>query len=68
MHKFLVCAYDSQDLAQTPEKFALSHDRETVTFRNSDSQRGKNDQSIINLDQATIVYIEINPAVFAGIK
>ena len=35
MHKFLVCAYNSQDFAQTQENFARSHDRETVTFRNS---------------------------------
>ena len=35
MHKFLVCAYKSQDVAQSQKKFALSHDRETMTFRNS---------------------------------
>ena len=35
MHKFLVCAYTFQYFAQTPENFARSHDRETVTFRNS---------------------------------
>ena len=34
MHKSLVCAYNSQDFAQTPETFARSHDRVTVTFRN----------------------------------
>ena len=33
MHKFLVCAYNSKDFAQTQENFARSHDRETVTFR-----------------------------------
>ena len=37
MHKFLVCLYNSQDFAQTQEYFAWSHDRETMTFRNSDS-------------------------------
>ena len=36
MHNFLVYAYSSQDFAQTQEIFARSHDRETVTFRNSD--------------------------------
>ena len=35
MHKFWVCAYKSQDFAQGQENFARSHDRETVTFRNS---------------------------------
>ena len=35
MHKFLVCAYKSQDFAQSQKKFALSNHRETVTFRNS---------------------------------
>ena len=35
IHKFLVCAYNSQDFAQTPENFAWSLDRKTVTFRNS---------------------------------
>ena len=35
MHKFLVCAYKYQDLAQSQENFARSYDRETVTFRNS---------------------------------
>ena len=34
MHKHLVCPYNSQYFAQTPENFARSHDRETVTFRN----------------------------------
>ena len=33
MHNFLVCAYNSQYFVQTPEYFAWSHDRETVTFR-----------------------------------
>ena len=36
MHKLLVCACESQDFAQSQKKFARSHDRETVTFRNSD--------------------------------
>ena len=35
MHKFLVWAYNSQDFAQTQENCARSHDRDTVTFRNS---------------------------------
>ena len=35
MHKFLVCAYNSQYFAQTQENFARSRDRETVKFRNS---------------------------------
>ena len=39
MHKFLVCSYNSQDFAKTQENFAWSHDRETVTFRNSASSR-----------------------------
>ena len=33
--KKLVCAYNSQDFAQTQENFARSQDRETMTFRNS---------------------------------
>ena len=41
MHKFLGCAYNFQDLAQTQENFARSHDRDTVTFRNSDLGKGK---------------------------
>ena len=36
MHKFLVFACKSQDFAQIQKKFARSHDRVTVTFRNSD--------------------------------
>ena len=35
LHKFLVCAYKSQDFVQSQKNFARSHDRETVTFRNS---------------------------------
>ena len=41
MHKFSVCAYKSQDIAQSEKNFALSHNRETVTFRNSDFQLKK---------------------------
>ena len=37
MHIFLVCANKFQDLAQSQIFFAPSHDRQTVTFRNSDS-------------------------------
>ena len=40
MHKFWVCAYKSQDFAQGQENFARSHDRATVTFRNSVEQLG----------------------------
>ena len=36
MHEYLVYAYKSQDFAQCQKNFARSHDRETVTFRNSD--------------------------------
>ena len=36
MHKLLVCARKSQEFAQSQKKIARSHDRETVTFRNSD--------------------------------
>ena len=35
MHIFLVCGCKSQDFAQSQQHFARSHDRETVTFRNS---------------------------------
>ena len=35
MHKFLVFACKSQDFAQIQKNFARSHDRVTVTFRNS---------------------------------
>ena len=35
MHKLLVCEYNSQYFVQTTEKFARSHNRETVTFINS---------------------------------
>ena len=35
MQKFLVSAYKSQDFAQSQENFARSHDRVTVTVRNS---------------------------------
>ena len=35
MQKKIVCKYNSQDFAQTQRNFARSHDRETVTFRNS---------------------------------
>ena len=37
MHKFLVFACKSQDFAQIQKNFARSHDRVTVTFRNSES-------------------------------
>ena len=36
MHNFFVCAYNSQDFAQTQENCARLHDCETVTFRNSE--------------------------------
>ena len=35
MHIFLVCVCKSQDIAQSQQNFALLHDHETVTFRNS---------------------------------
>ena len=35
MHNFLVCASKPQDYAQSQKFLALSHDRETVTFKNS---------------------------------
>ena len=35
IHQFLICAYKSQDFAQSKENVGRSHDRETVTFRNS---------------------------------
>ena len=35
MHTFLVCACKYQDFARSQKYFARSHDRETVTFRNS---------------------------------
>ena len=38
MYKFLVCAYKSQDFAQSQNLFARSHNCETVTFRNSDPE------------------------------
>ena len=36
MHKLLVCACKSQDFVQSKNKFARSHNRDTVTFRNSE--------------------------------
>ena len=36
MHNFLVCAYKSQDFAQNLKICARLHDRETVTFKNSE--------------------------------
>ena len=40
-HQFLVCACKSEDFAQSQKNFARSHDRETVTFRNSDHPLSK---------------------------
>ena len=37
MHKFKVCAYKSEDCAQNQKFFARLHDRETVTFKNSEN-------------------------------
>ena len=34
IHNFFVCAYNSQDFAQTQDNYVRSHDREPVTFRN----------------------------------
>ena len=36
---FLVWVYTSQDLPQTQQKYAQSHERVTVTFRNSDEKK-----------------------------
>ena len=36
LHKFFVCACKSQDFALNQKNFARSHDREIVTFINSD--------------------------------
>ena len=36
MHDFAICACISQDFAQSQKIFARSHDRMTVTFKNSD--------------------------------
>ena len=36
---FLAWVYTSQDVAQTQQNFARSHDHETVTFRNSVSNK-----------------------------
>ena len=36
MHKFLLSEYKTHDFAQSQENFARSHDRVTVTFRNSE--------------------------------
>ena len=41
MHIFLVGAVKSQVFAQSQKKFARSHDRETVTFRNSEFQSNR---------------------------
>ena len=41
MNTFLGCTYNSQDIAQTQANFARSHDRDPVTFRNSDLSLGK---------------------------
>ena len=38
MHDVLVFTYKSQDFTQSQENFVRSHDRETVTFRNSDER------------------------------
>ena len=47
MHKFSVWAYKSQAFAQSEKNFARSHDRETVTFRNSGiSASGVNENCI----------------------
>ena len=35
MQHFLVCTYKFQDFAQSQTNFVRSHNRETVTFRNS---------------------------------
>ena len=45
MHKFLVRACKSQDFAQSQKNFARSHDRVTVTFRNSAESTFKKPES-----------------------
>ena len=39
MHHCSVCTHKSQDFAQSQNNFARSHDRATVTFRNSENQK-----------------------------
>ena len=39
MHFYLVFTYKSQDFAESQEMFARSHNRETVTSRNSGSNQ-----------------------------
>ena len=41
MQFFLVCAYKSQDFAQSQKIFAQSQDRVTVTLRNSVKMKTK---------------------------
>ena len=49
MHIFLVFACQSKDFAQVQKKFALSQDRETVTFRNSALTKHYFNSSFFNL-------------------
>ena len=53
MHKFLVCAYKSQDFAQNQKCFALLHDCETVTIRNSAWESFKDSSKISLVNQLT---------------
>ena len=49
MHTFLGCTYNYQDFAQTQKNFARSHDRETVTFRNSGERQLKQFKTTLSL-------------------
>ena len=53
MHKFLVCVYNSQDFAPTQENFARSHNRDTVTFRNSENILHQNTKNRLSISQST---------------
>ena len=53
MNKFLVCANNSNDFKQTQENYAKSHNRETVTFRNSvtDTNHHKQSRNVLNIHE-----------------
>ena len=48
MNNFLVCAYKSQDFAQSEKSFARWHDWKTVRFRKSVQQYGDTYLNFIN--------------------
>ena len=58
MHKFFVCASKSPDFAQSLKIFARSHNRETVTFRNS----GISDEAVYRTAPATPGLLKISQA------